>query len=314
MPNFDRGGETASKAAARPSFKRINFFSLKDGETEVLRMIDDFPEWISVACHEYIPTKGAPADLKDEAKDKWPKSWFAVCRAAKNSDGELVFPEHEGQCFICDEMRDEKGKRYPAKSRVFARAVRREKVMNGQRTGYRDATVTLKDADGNETRQKDVIVLRLYWGFVFAPLRTAYENIGTVVDRDFKITRKGSGMDTDYDIWPEDPVRRKNGDVFTLADPEVREEYTKQVDLDQVVCDLASDEHYAKFFDTTKEIPVTKRRKDDEDESSEDDGETVDASFAPMDSAESQRKIDDVYKELMGQRASTATSASAATD
>lgn len=297
MPNFNRGGDAASKAASKASFKRTNYFRLEDGESEVIRMIDDYDDWISIGMHVYVPTKGAPADVKDEAKEKWPKTWFAVCRAAKNNDGELVFPEYNGECFICDDMRDEKGRRYPVKERVFARAVRREKVV-GLRTGYRDSMITVQEADGTETRQRDVLVLQFYWGYIFSPLRTAYENVGSLLDRDYKITRRGKGTDTDYDIWPLDPVQREDGSPFTLQDPSTRKKYTDLLDLGQVIAGLASDEHYARFFDPTKEIPASRQRAGDAEDTAT-QSEKAETTSASGTDEETNRRIQEIHDELM---------------
>lgn len=293
---FAKGGQQAREEAkkALPSFNKTHFFSLGNGESVVLRLIDDSPEWIWIHQHGFVPTKGAPKDWKSEGKDgapakKWPATMNAVCRKAKN-EGDLVFPEHEGKCFICDEMRGNpktKDGKYRPSIKLWARAVIRDEVKGtpamveaemikahevGKTVGFQDKIIEVQDTDddgnkvGDPKKVADVVVINMGMKNFFGALQASFDAYGTVLDRDYRITRRGEGLETEYDIVPMDPIYTEGpgGQAvkFTLEDEEARAPYLELLDLEKVITEQASDRHYATFFDTTQEIPVRTSKKD----------------------------------------------------
>jgi hypothetical protein len=291
-PSFRRGGEAAEEAAKqRNSGSRNKFFTIKeDRGTAVIRLIDDGDPktgWISTYQHSYVPTKGPDASMSDEVKAKWPKRSGAVCRH------DNAFKEMYKDCYICDNMQKEDGKKYSPSIRLWARAVLREAVigtqehvdaglikqhMVGEVVGYDD--VMVQDADTGEMRP-DVAILNFSMNNFFGALNGYYAINRTVLDRDFHVTRKGTGTDTEYVIVARDPMYNEDGSKFDLRDPETRAKYENIVDLEEVVAAQASDEHYARYFDPTKPIPD--RRRHDEDSGSE----TTSASATPAPAAAS---------------------------
>lgn len=275
-PSFRRGGQAAEEAAKqqRTSFSpRNKYLTIKeDRGTAVIRLIDDGDPhngWISVRQHSYVPTKGPDDSMSDEVKAKWPKRFGAVCRHDDAFKG--IYKD----CYICDKMRKEDGKPYGSGIRLFARAVLREPVLGtpelveaglikehmvNQVVGYEDATVI--DSDTGEERP-DVVILNYGMDNFFGSLQGYYDINGTVLDRDFHITRKGTGTDTTYAIVARDPLRNEDGSIFDLRDPETRKPYEGIVNLEEVVANQASDEHYARYFDPTKPIPQRAKRSDE---------------------------------------------------
>lgn len=295
---FAKGGQQAREEVKKslPSFNRVKYLSLEDGESVVLRLIDDSPEWIFIHQHGFVPTKGAPKDWKSESGKSWPATMNAVCRKAKNQ-GDLVFPEHGGKCFICDSMtgnkRSKDGKYRPS-IKLWARAIVRDEIKGtqamveagmiephevGQTVGFQDHEIEVQDTDkdgkpvGDPKKQPEIVVINMGMKNFFGALQASYDAYGTVLDRDYRITRRGKELDTEYDIVPMDPIHEKDESSgrmvkFTLQKDEVRERYEKLLNLEEVITEQASDRHYATFFDTTQEIP-TRAKKDDKDSPNE---------------------------------------------
>lgn len=298
MANFARGGkdakEVAKEQAARSGFKKTNYLRLADRDSAVIRLIDDHDEWIWIHQHAMVPTKGTPPDFKSESGKSWPKAMGAVCRKSKTREGDLVFPNYGGECFICDEMtnpKNKKGKYFPS-IRVWARAVRREEIMGtkemaelpadhpqhiekweiGTAVSYRDVEIEVEETDkdgkptGKTKLEKDVVILNFGMGNFFGKLQAYGEAYGTVLDRDYKVIREGEDLETDYQIIALDRVGRDDGSgkVWTLQDSETRAPYLKVVDLEAEIESQASDDYYDRFFDTRHPFPT---RKDDEEKS-----------------------------------------------
>jgi hypothetical protein len=271
---LNRGGKAAEKEAESSSFGKLNYFKLaKPGESMVLRFIDDDTDWIYIRQHPMVATKGRPSDYPKDSS--WPAVMGAVCRKDKSFTDPGSTP-HYTDCYICDapEMVDSKGKKYGRGVRLWARAVVREAVYDGEDgpiLGYRDATheITTKDASGNETKKtvRKIVLVNMAVKNFFGALQGFADIYHTVLDRDYLITRKGEGTDTDYNIVPLDKI-----EGFDLRTPELKakyEAYAEEADasaaaLEKVVLDLASDEFYAKFFDPTKQAPAWKGKKGEE--------------------------------------------------
>lgn len=278
---FNRGGQAAEQAAkdAQKTFSRVEFFKLDDGGTTTLRLLDDSPDWIWTKQHSFVPTKGAPAD----AKGSWPGSMSATCRKDECIGSDT--------CYICDHMVDDKDKPRSPSLRLWARAVVREEVRGTKEmvdegvipasklnkvVGHMDAEHDVEETDregkatGNKIRQKKMILINMGMKNFFSGLQGYHDANGTVLDRDFRITRKGKGLDSEYRIISCDPY--PDHDLF--EDKDLREKYevhaAKQSlsvdDVEKSILERGSDEYYAKFFDEGRQAPRSKARTKDADE------------------------------------------------
>jgi hypothetical protein len=267
---FREGSEAAAEASKGAAFDKFEFFSIEDGETAVLRFLheyttfkgDDgkplyphlahpsFPDstaWIVVNQHGFVPVKGAP-----QGWDKgWPRAMSATCRRDEAFGG--AFPD----CFICDSMRRGDGKPYTASGRTWSLAVLREEVReNGQIVGYKDKVKEVAEVDdkgkptGNNVLKKDIVVVNLGWKNFFSALEGFGKVYGTILDRDYVVIRKGGGTETDYQIVALDPINAADGTRFDMRNPEHHARYANDADIPMMIAERASDEFYAKFFDT----------------------------------------------------------------
>lgn len=278
---FNRGGKAAEQEAAqRRTFNRVEYFKLeKSGDSTVLRFIDDSDRWIYIGQHSFVDTKGRPADMK--ADEKWPDKMGAVCRGDKafqDPDGTPYYPDG---CYICDHMTKPDGKKYWPQTRLWARAVLREPVLataehvksgefgdvvEGQRLGYRDAEHEIKDEKSGEVRRvKKIVVVNMGVKNFFGAMQGYYDVYGTALDRDYHITRSGSGTDTDYKIVPLDPIpghNLKSAELYKKYQQHAIDANISDDDLEKAIVELSSDDFYARFFDPTKQAPARKSKKD----------------------------------------------------
>jgi hypothetical protein len=264
--------ETKRRKAERDAAQgpRVEYFKLRDEDRIVLRMLDDYTEWIYVNQHGFVPTKDAPQDSSEEQKKKWPAKMGAVCR----HDPAFDFAD----CFICDQMLNDKNKKYWPTQKFWARALVREGFIGtqemadqglipknkiGRIAGYVDAEEEVDETDGEgkptgkKVMRKKFVVINLGMLNFFGHLQGFGEVYGTVLDRDYSIQRKGTDLDTKYSI-----VALDVDPDFDLTNEATREQYEKYAkdagigldDLEKLISKRASDEFYARFFDTTKTV------------------------------------------------------------
>lgn len=279
---FNRGGAAAEKATqSKKKFAKTEWFNLQPGETTTLRFMDDSDAWIWVRQHSFVDTKGAPADASDEERKRWPAKMGATCRKDPGIG--------KDDCYICDQMTDNKNKPLFAAIRLWARAVVREEVLGtqemaddgkipankvGRVVGFKDAEQDVEETDkdgnatGNVVRRKRIVVVNMGMKNFFSALQGYYDMNGTVLDRDYRITRKGEGTDTTYNIMMCQEIPGHD-----LTDPETHAKYEKYAtevglsmdDIETMIKDKASDEFFARFFDPTKKVPPRKKKDSDDD-------------------------------------------------
>jgi hypothetical protein len=253
-PQIRRGGDAAQEAAdaGGGKFAKINYFSLDENKSVVVRFLTDSPDWYYVKQHPSCPTKNKPADFKGN----WPPSMPAVCR---HDD---AFVGLYTDCYICDtpvmSPHDPTKALKPA-IRVWALAVEREPVVEeGVIKGYRNVMeeVPVRNdrgeiVEGKTTKQIKILVVNMGMKNFFSGLQGIYGLFGSVCDRDMNIRRTGSGLSTDYQIIPLDPIptHKPGTDSWAKYDNAIKEQ---NIDLGALIADRASDEYYARFFDPSK--------------------------------------------------------------
>ncbi|MDQ1041438.1 hypothetical protein QFZ75_007940 [Streptomyces sp. V3I8] len=267
-PTFRKGGSAAEEAEKESNAnggrrdRGPDYFSLKEDQSStVIRLLTDHDDWIYVEQHSFVPTKAAPKGV-----EKWPKAMTSVCRK------DPAFEGHFSDCYICDnKIKNNFGKVASSRIRVWALAVERELVRGdgtealggpakkGVVIGVRDRIdeVDELNADGKPTGAKvnypRLLVINQPMKGFFANLKALHGLYGTVCDRDFAITRDGLGTDTNYKIVPIDPIPdlKPGTPAWELYTQSVTD---REVVLEAIVGEKASDEYYARFFDPTKTV------------------------------------------------------------
>ncbi len=285
---FASGAEAAAEASKRPSFSQSHFLSsaLKsDKDTVVVRFLYEYenlvgpngpinphvPSIIQVDYHNMIPVIPRP-DWLPEGRT-WASRQSCVCRKTKAANGgELwrVLPDssYEG-CYVCNNWRDAKGKPYGTAARQIALCCVREEVRNpGQPISYKDKLREVED-DGKTVVEKDIVIAKYAFSNFWSQLVGYGNRYGTILDRDYEITRIGEGLETDYRIIPCDPVPFPTADgqpilnpdgsrkMLDLRDPEARSLYETDVDLGAMLVREASLDYQRRRWDASYVPEVT---------------------------------------------------------
>lgn len=120
---------------------------------------------------------------------------------------------------------------------------------------------TKEDGTTEERKGPHYVIFCQAWSNFWSTLDDHYKMRQTILDRDWKITRKGFSMnDTDYGIVPFEPVTvlipgTTEPRLLDFRDPEVLKIYSDIPSLGEFVANQASDEFYDKFFDTRHPQP-----------------------------------------------------------
>lgn len=256
-PAFRRGAEALKEASKGTNFARTHYLKIEDGGKAIVRFMTEWNSddpnvscWITVDQHSMIPTKPKPEGWGDK---NWPAKMGAVCRADEAFTG--IYTD----CYICDHMVGQlvvmnKKLKNPS-GRGWALACLREEVVEGGKVvGIQDVKreVKIPAKDGQPERtiwEQAIVVVNMGYKNFFGALKGFGSHYGTVLDRDYAISREGASTDTDYNIIPMDPITMSDGTKFDLRNPEHAKRYTTDLDLGQIVGEMASDEFYARFFD-----------------------------------------------------------------
>jgi hypothetical protein len=190
--------------------RRFNYFGLEDGASVIVRFITDEDDILTCDFYEFVEV------VMD---GKTTKQSFIVAPDYYAED-----PEWKGEDWVLKyggvtENYNTKEKESPKpKERTVAIAVEREAVpvegTGGGRPKFRyqdkivDVTIKERDKDGKETGKeitlpgRNFILIRqnakTFWGNVVG----YYGEFGTLVDRDYKITRSGVQLATNYQCIP----------------------------------------------------------------------------------------------------------------
>lgn len=190
--------------------RRFNYFGLEDGESMILRFITDIDEIVTCDFYEFVevtidgkPTKQSfivAPDYYAEDDTQNPEDWVL---------------KYGGQ--VQDYNTKELGPPKP-KERTVAVAVEREAIpiegAKGSKPKFKyqdkiiEVTVKKRDKDGKETGEEETLYGRNFI-LIRKDAKTFWGNIAgyasefqTLVDRDYKITRSGKQLATNYGAIP----------------------------------------------------------------------------------------------------------------
>jgi hypothetical protein len=291
---FAKAAAAARKAQYGQSY--ITSYLAEDGDKVIVRFLTDEPDLIETPQHSFVQTKPPP---RDKPADKgWPESLSAVCRYLPvGPDRHPAFSD----CFICDVMRDDKGKKLWPTTRLWGLAALREEVLGTEEmvkagqiqpqqlnsvVSYRDKTEEMDELDANgkptgrKVQRKIIVIVNMAQSNFWSPLMTNKIYFKTIVDRDYLVVRKGArqqgggkrGGKVAYEFVPLPPTYVPHPETgqpvqLDLRDPKLAAAYEGHgmnlAKLRKHVSRLASDRFYHRFFDTRYEVPYS----EDEDSS-----------------------------------------------
>lgn len=292
--------EKAARDAARG---RTKYFSLKeDGDTAIIRFLfeanqmgkdrtrpigpdnphDPATGWIMTKQHSFVDTKPAPKDKPEGST--WPDSVGAICRKTPiGADKHPAYPN----CYICENVKNDRGKLHFPSVQMWAGAVLREEVIGTQAMadeGRIDPTqighkLILDQGDwvdevddkgamtGRKVWRKRYTIVNMPMSTFFSPLTTMADFHGTILDRDYLIRRKGAPkaqkveyVPVAFDPYQVTVIRDGQPVVITydLREPEIAALYADsgvtRTDLIKIVNRRVSDAYYNRYFDPRVEV------------------------------------------------------------
>jgi hypothetical protein len=237
--------------------------------------------WLLTKDH-YAKTKAAPRDKPDGST--WPESFSAVCR--RSPVGADNHPAYTN-CYICDNILNERGKPEIPSVNMWASAVLREQVVGTQELvdegriapeqigqklildqgDWVDEIDTSGTTTGRKVWHRRYVIVNMSLANFFSPLNALADFHGTILDRDYKITRKGEprARKVEYHAVAADPypvtVMRDGVAtqiMYDLREPEIAALYSDSKltrdDLRKIVARRISKKHYDRYFDISVEV------------------------------------------------------------
>jgi hypothetical protein len=316
MPNFRRGAAAAEEAVQEAkkrsgsTYSKREFFKIeKAGGQEIIRFLTDYEShpgpdgqpsggMLSIMQYSFLPTKKAPEGWKGT----WPANMGAVARSDSQFEG--MFADD----FIKDHMRKPEGKPYFPTVRGWAYACYRDEIRgaDGSLIGFKDRIQTVSKPDGKggsiEVEQKAVCIVNMGMKNFFNAIIPTARLYGTWLDRDFLVTRHGENLETSYTVTNLEQSAGADGQLHDLRNPAIAATYGAgdycpseahfHPLLEDVIAGMASDDYYARWFDTRVEW------KPDRTNDSENPDEGV--ATKPQVDAQTQDQLEAMRARVMG--------------
>lgn len=243
----------AARAAARGSY--LDRQKFENGKEVFLRPVTEHSAWISIATHNYIPTKDKPAAIPESVK--WQERMWGVCQNHKtflnlDSDGSPIPGDYEdgyGACWICANLKGRIEGKYnkdlgkPENVIYGIFAVRVPHFEGDRLTGFSNELTEHKNAEGKTVKVPKLVLCIQKWSNFYGAIKTASFMDGMVTNKDFMIQRN----DTDYRVTATPPTADHHPGTDSWK------EYTDTLelmkfDLGKYLIDHSTPDHYKRWF------------------------------------------------------------------
>lgn len=215
---------TGGGSGGGPKGRYLTYFGLKDGESKVVRFLTDIGDLIACDFYEFVRDKNGkfqtfvvPASLHTE-DPSWSGEDWVIKFGGKTTDYNtkaLVDPT--------------------PKERIVGLAVEREEFpmdVGGRRVmRTQDKLDSFESREGKKFPTRNFMVVKQNAKF-WNSLKAYYDEYGTICDRDYKITRNGTGFDISYSIIAKPQDEGWNLDGSSLASLRQRYGYGTGTDMD----------------------------------------------------------------------------------
>lgn len=223
VEGFLKGGGGSSNKGG-PTGRWTSYFLLGDGESKVIRFLTDVDQLAVAEFYEFVMDKNGKFQTFVNAP-----SYYADDPSWRGEDWVRKFG---GKCRVygSNEMEDPR-----PKTRVVGIAVEREEVptqVNGRRVmTTQDLLTQVEDRDGKSLPARNFFIVKqtaTFWNAIMG----YHAEFGTLCDRDYKITRHGTGTAISYSVIPKNPDPDWNDDGSSLAALQARYGYGTGADVD----------------------------------------------------------------------------------
>jgi len=194
--------------------------TVKEGSFVLVRPLTDIDDLITIDVHMGVPTRDAPKNARG-----WPQQVSAVCQnspvfvghyegATASEQGQPVYEQGYGHCYIHEHMQDVKDKSGGSVARPRPQtwglvALREMVTENGRPVGFRDVMEDFTDAGGVTRRIPKIVVASQsygnFWGafaaaaagsplrcFDFMVRRTGPQDYGIAAGREIRDHQPGT--------------------------------------------------------------------------------------------------------------------------
>ena len=243
VENSLKGGGGSSGTG--PMGRYLSYLIIGDGESKVIRFLTDMDDLAVAQFYEFVKDKNgkfqnfvhAPSFYADDPT--WQGEDWVRKFGGKTTDyttKELVDPT--------------------PRERVVGIAVEREEVpteVNGRRVfNTRDMLTQIEGRDGKMYDARTFFIVKqakAFWNTVVG----YYHEFGTICDRDYKVTRTGTGRDVVYSVIPKNPDPDWNADGSSLKALQAQYGYGTGLDLDGNPITPESEDRYLYITQTLKD-------------------------------------------------------------
>jgi hypothetical protein len=187
----DKAAEDAKARSSQGFSGKLNYLTIKDGETKVVRFLTD--DVLTCLFYEYVVNNQGrwtdfivPTDL-DPSNTDWVKEYGGYQLENTMSGPRVPLSTKERSVGLCV-LKEEHPREVDGKTVIGYRDVLDEVTVDGRQLPSRWFGVIKQSA-------------QLFW----TQMSGYHHEFGTICDRDYKIRRIGSKFDTTYQIIPRDP-------------------------------------------------------------------------------------------------------------
>lgn len=202
----------------------LNYFILGDGESKVVRFLTDMDEVTVVKFYEFIKDRNGKFQNFIVAPD-----FYADDPTWRGEDWVRKFGGKTTD-YTTKELVDPK-----PRERIVGLAIEREEVpvdSSGRRIlRTQDKITEFEGKDGKTYAARNFLVVKQHKNF-WQMLTNYYHEFGTICDRDYKISRFGTGADIVYSIIPKNPDEGWDYDGTSLAALQASYGYGTGKDMD----------------------------------------------------------------------------------
>lgn len=231
-----------------PTGRYLSYLILGEGESKTIRFLTDMPELAVADFYEFIMDRNGKFQNLVVAP-----SFYANDPTWKGEDWVRKFGG-KTRDYTTKEMVDPQPRK-----RIVGIAVEREEIpteVNGRRVlRTQDLLTKIEGRDGKSYDARNFFIVKqanAFWQMV----TTYYHEFGTICDRDYKITRTGTGREVVYSVIPKTPDADWDPDGSSLKALQAQYGYGTGVDLDGHPITQESEDRFLYITQTLKDWMV----------------------------------------------------------
>jgi len=258
-----------SSGSSGPAGRYLSYLILGDGESKVIRFLTDMEELAVTNFYEFVQDKNgkfqnfvvAPTFYADDPTwqgEDWVRKFGGKTKVYGTNDLEDPKP----------------------RERIVGIAVEREEIpidVDGRRVlRTQDKLIQIEGREGKSYDARNYFIVKqakAFWNTVVG----YYHEFGTICDRDYKITRTGTGRDIVYSIIPKTPDADWKHDGSSLKALQASYGYGTGMDMDGQAITQESEDRYLYITQTLQEWLKNQASEDRARAALVNDGETFTA-------------------------------------